>query len=279
VIVVALERMTAVIFNRNATATSEKRETISLPRHDIETLSARIDMSIGDLEIGGGASADELVHGDLLMHPDFNVDVDLHVSDHRADLRVKQDVPKLSVRGRDFINRWRLALNDTVPTDLRVEQATGRSRLDLSSLALTDLSVDRSVGETTVELRGDHRLLTSCQLHSSTGELTANLTGQFEALDLLRVDGSVGQINLDLRGNWGRNLDGRIKTSTGEIRLMLPGDVGVEVTAKTSIGSVSAQGFTRDGKTWRNAAFGRAPVTLSLAVSTSIGSIHLESAS
>jgi hypothetical protein len=267
-----------VIFNRERTHSDEKRETLSLPLHDMATLTARVEMGIGDLEIAGGAAADEVLHGDITMPPDFDIDVDLHVSGERGDLRVKQETPKFSARSGNHMNRWRLALNDAIPTDLRVEQSTGTSRLLLSPLNLTGLVVDRSVGETLVELAGEHRQLTNVNIHSSTGEATVRMTGQFEELDLVRVDGSIGQITVDLCGQWGRNLDGRFKTSTGEIKLLLPSDVGIEVTAKTSIGSVTARGFTRDGKTWRNGAFGRTPVTLRLVASTSIGAIRLETA-
>jgi hypothetical protein len=264
-----------MIFNRNK-HDDERHETLSLPLNDVTSLSARIGMSVGELTVRGGAAAGELLHGELIMHPDFDVDVDLNVSNGRGDLRVKQTQPSHIMRRSNARNIWDIQLNDSLPTDLRVDQSTGEATLDLSALSLSRLVVERSVGESTINLAGDHRQLKEISVDSSTGETTLNLTGQFDALDVLRVDGSVGQIAVDLRGRWGRDLDARIKTSTGEVKLLLPKDVGVEVIAKTSIGSIRADGFVKDGKSYRNAACGTSPVTLRLSVTNSIGTIRLE---
>jgi len=266
-----------MIFNRN-TDTIERHETLSLPLQGVESLNARIDMSVGDLIVRGGAATDELWHGELIMHPDFEAEVDQHVSNGRCDLRVKQASPRVSMRGNSARNIWDIAINDCVPTDLRVSQSAGVAKLDLSALSLTRLVVERSVGESTIDLCGDHRQLSEVNVDSSTGNTTINMTGQFDALDVLRINGSVGQITVDLRGTWGGDLDARIKTSTGEVKLLLPADVGVEVIAKTSIGGVRADGFIRDGTSYRNTICGSAPVTLRFKVTNSIGAIRLETA-
>jgi hypothetical protein len=263
-----------MIFNRGR-HDDERHETLSLPLNDCSTLNTRIDMGVGELMVHGGAAPDEALHGELIMHPDFRVESDQHVTNGRGDVRIKQHQKHLTAHGKAR-NIWDIALNTTVPTDLRVDQSTGEGRLDLSELALTRLVLNRSVGETTLDLAGDHRQLSEIAVDTSTGETTLNLTGRFEALDALRVNGSIGQITVDLRGTWGRDLDGRIKSSTGEVKLLLPANVGVEVVAKTSIGSVKAHGFTRSGNTYRNAICGTAPVTLRFSVANSIGAIRLE---
>jgi len=97
------------------------------------------------------------------------------------------------------------------------------------------------------------------------------------SLSLRRVDVhmGVGTLQMDLRGNPKRNYDVSINGGVGEATVRLPSDVGVFAEAHGGIGDISANGLTRDGSSYFNAAYRKSPVTIKLNVHGGIGSIKL----
>jgi hypothetical protein len=105
------------------------------------------------------------------------------------------------------------------------------------------------------------------------GQGTLNLAG----LDLtqLNVTTGVGQSTIDLSGAWKQDLTATIDNSVGTTNIVLPRDTGARVTVTGVVSNASADGFTRNGNVYTNAAYGNTDTTLDITVENAVGSIVL----
>jgi hypothetical protein len=152
----------------------------------------------------------------------------------------------------DYRYEWDLRLNDDVSTDMSVKVGAGKSDLVLGSLSLTELQVETGAGEVGVDLHG-----------------ASSLAG-------LTIKVGAGQLTVDLTGERAVDLDAEVEGGIGEATLRLPRDVGVRVEVQGGLGSVHANGFTKDGNTYVNEAYGTSDVTLRMDVQAGLGAINLE---
>lgn len=257
--------------NRDAMQT----ETIVLPSEDARAARVRIDMAAGEIDLRGGAGAGELLHGRFRHPSEWGVHATVQREDAGVSVRVEQDRLRFRL-SRNWMHEWDIQLNDRLPTDLQVKLAAGDLDADLSTLALTRLVVEQSTGNAELRLAGDHRALREIDVEGSVGKTELELRGQFEALRTLKLEGATGDLTLDLRGTWLGPLDARVRVATGKLTLKLPRDAGVEVEAKTSLGSIEADHLVRDGRCYRNRAWGQAPVALRIAATVNLGTIEIE---
>lgn len=242
---------------------------------DANAVEASITQATGDLVVGGGAI--ELMYGEFAYPEPLAPIIDYRVFAGRGRLAIDHQHPRHVRTDRDM--HWNIALNDVVPLDLRVNRATGPTTLDVSTLNLTALALDHATGDTTIDLSGSHPSLTTVKLSSATGELRASLTGRYEQLTRLKAKTATGDITLDLSGTWETDLHARVEVATGDIELRVPDSCGVEVKVAAAISRTLAPAFRHHGKTFRNAAFGVVPVTLSIAIEAAVANITLESVS
>lgn len=225
-------------------------ESRSVERGDADSVRVQIEMGAGDLQVSGGA--------DGLLAADFTY----NVAEFQPEVNYEDGllvVRQPAYEGRaslwdvdDYRYEWDLRLNDNVPIEMSVEVGAGRSSLDLGRLSLTELQVDTGAGEVRVDLRG------------------ATALSRFE----VRV--GAGQLTADLTGDWQQDLDARIEGGVGEATLRLPREAGVRVEVQGGLGSVNANGFTRDGDAYVNQAYGSSDVTLRIDVEAGVGAINLE---
>ncbi len=197
---------------------------------------ARVELEVGIGELTVGGGGSP---GGLL-DADFTYNINDWAPE--VDYRVEGAEGTLKLRQPDEdralrFNWWKDAENEW---DVRLNNAVP-----------TDLSVKLGVGESTLRLGG------------------LNLTG-------LDIEAGVGKTDVDLSGGWGRDLDARIESGVGEVTVTLPKDVGVRVEADQGLGNVDAEGLTRDGDAYVNAAYGESPVTVRLEVDGGMGEINLE---
>ncbi|MCX6566166.1 MAG: toast rack family protein [Candidatus Aminicenantes bacterium] len=91
----------------------------------------------------------------------------------------------------------------------------------------------------------------------------------------LDIQVGVGGIDLDLSGARKESVTGQIEGGIGRAEILLPADVGVRIRVEGGLGSIDAPGFIKDGKVYRNEAWGKTPVSLDLDVEAGIGRIVL----
>lgn len=130
-------------------------------------------------------------------------------------------------------------------------------------------------------LTGKYPALESINYEGGFGSLTGKLSGFFPALSKVVFACSSASMDLDLTGEWKQDCEINITSPKGEIALTLPKDVGVIVHAKKKLlGKIQAEGLQKKGrglmhKTYVNQEYGKNPVTLTLNLAVTEGSIIL----
>lgn len=95
------------------------------------------------------------------------------------------------------------------------------------------------------------------------------------ALNELNVQMGAGQLDLDLTELKPGNLQADIEGGFGQARIRLPKGEGVRVFASGGIGSVNADGLTRQGDAYVNAAYGKSAQNIEMTVHGGVGEIDL----
>lgn len=148
-------------------------ESKSIELGDASSVSVKINLGAGDLQLTGGA--------EKLMEADFTYNV------ARIKPEVKYTDGTLTVRQPDangmpsllgitgFRNEWNLRLNNSVPMDLSVDMGGGTSDLQLTGLSLTGLDVSLGAGIYTVDLSGDWARNLDATIDAGAATLTLRL--------------------------------------------------------------------------------------------------------
>jgi hypothetical protein len=111
------------------------------------------------------------------------------------------------------------------------------------------------------------------KLEMGAGQAWVRPTG----LDLneLKIQMGAGQLDLDLTAMKPSNLQADIEGGAGQARIRLPNDEGVRVFASGGIGSVNAQGLTRQGDAYVNTLYGKSAQNIEMTVHGGVGEIDL----
>ena len=116
-------------------------------------------------------------------------------------------------------------------------------------------------------------------LRLTTGTGTVVATGLGNAnFDTLSVLGGTGKVDLDFSGSFHRSALADIKAGAGSVTVRVPAGLGVRVTVTgiLPVGTVEMVGFSEAGEdVYVNAAYGDAPLTLTVKLATGIGAISL----
>lgn len=94
-------------------------------------------------------------------------------------------------------------------------------------------------------------------------------------LQRLNIQMGAGQLDLDLTGLKPSNLQADVEGGAGQARIRLPKDEGVRVFASGGIGAVNADGLTRQGDAYVNAAYGKSATNIEMTVHGGVGEIDL----
>ncbi|MDE3170862.1 MAG: hypothetical protein KGL75_12030, partial [Acidobacteriota bacterium] len=97
-------------------------------------------------------------------------------------------------------------------------------------------------------------------------------------LTQLNVHMGAGQLDLDLTDLKPGNLQADVEGGAGQARIRLPKDEGVRVLASGGIGSINADGLTRQGDAYVNAAYGKSAQNIEMTVHGGVGEIDLTEA-
>jgi hypothetical protein len=183
---------------------------------------------------------------------------------------------KLGELDERYINAWNVGLARNVRMDLDIDLGSGIAQLDLGGLALNACSLTTGGADAVLNFaERNPEPLGRLRLTTGTGKFVASGLGNAN-FDHLSVLGGAGTIDLDFSGAWRRSAIADIRAGAGKMSLRAPSSVGVRVTLSSRLSSVDTLGFTqRSDKEYVNAAYGQAPLTLTINVTTGVGTISL----
>ncbi|MCU0521571.1 MAG: toast rack family protein [Anaerolineae bacterium] len=179
----------------------------------------------------------------------------------------------------DLQNAWDVELARGIPLDLTADIGTGEARLDLTGLSLTGLTVTSGSSDVSLSFGvRNPQPLGTLRLTSGAGKLVASSLGNAN-FDQLSVLGGAGSVDLDFSGDFQRSAVADVKSGAGRVTVRVPGGLGVRVTvAGTPVTGIDTLGFEEQGdKVYVNAAYGVAPLTLSVKITTGVGAVSLVS--
>ena len=139
--------------------------------------SARVEISLdaGQLKLHGGAATTDLLSGTFDYEGDGGKpEVDYEVQDGRGELTLESDGGFGLTWPWDMVDatEWDVALNDAVPTDLKVDVDAGTAELALGGTAVSYLEVDTDAGSAEVDLSGAWTHDLTADLSTDAGKLT-----------------------------------------------------------------------------------------------------------
>jgi hypothetical protein len=202
-------------------------------------------------------------------------------SGDRTEVTVGQGLGSQIPLGRQdaYQNAWEIELGRGLPLDLGVDMGAGEAFLDLTGLWLSGLSVTSGSTDLVLAFGGPNpEPLGTLRLTAGTGKVTATGLGHAN-FDQLSVLGGAGAVDLDFSGAFHRSAMADIKAGAGKVTIRVPANIGVRATlGGVPLGEVDAIGFSMQGDdVYVNAAYGIAPLTLTIKIATGVGSISLVS--
>jgi len=213
------------------------------------TARVELQMGAGRVTLSGGASD--------LMDATFTYNVtawkpivDYVVNGGEGRLLVRQPSGTYQAFSGSYHNDWGIRLSSTIPVDLDLKNGAGNMDMDLSDTMVRTLTVDSGASSTTIKASP-------------------------KAMTSLNIKAGVGSVNIDLTGDWKNSADVQVNGGVGSIKLVVPENVGVTINAQRGLGSINVSGFTRDGNTYHNAAWGTTAITLNLDLNIGVGSVTI----
>jgi uncharacterized protein DUF2154 len=183
-----------------------------------------IDMTAGELEVKSGAA--RLFEGDF----DFNIPVLKPAITYAVDgttgtLKVSQ-----GTASGNYVNNWRLSLDETTPVDLQLTLDAGDAELMLGRVNLSGLAIRVGAGDLTLDLRGMPARSYSVKVQAGAGDTTIYLPASVAIA--AHTSGLIGDSNvsgLEKRdGGWINaradaspvTIDLQVQHAIGDIRLI-----------------------------------------------------------
>lgn len=170
-----------------------------------------------------------------------------------------------------------LELPRDVPIALTFDQGAGKAVLDLSDLSITSLGLTMGKADLSLAFNSVNPVPLST-LRLTTGSGKAYISGLGNAnFDRVNIIGGAGTLDVNFDGAWSRSAVADIKAGAGRITLRVPASVGVRVVlSSTALTSIEAVNFTKKGDNeYVNAAYGSAPLTLTINLMAGVGTIDL----
>ena len=111
------------------------------------------------------------------------------------------------------------------------------------------------------------------KLDMGAGQAVLDLRGL--TLNTVDIAAGAGELQMDLSGAWAQSAPIIIEGGVGKVTLRLPKAVGVRVVAETGLGRVNANGLSKEGDAYVNAAYATSAVALTITVKTGVGEVNL----
>lgn len=184
---------------------------------------------------------------------------------------------QLVLGANDYANSWDIRVARGVPVDLGVDLGTGAAEMELGGLALSDLGVTTASADLSLNFAAANpEPLGLLRVTAGTGDIVIGGLGNAN-FDRLSFTGGAGSVDLDFSGGWERAAIADIKAGAGEVTVRVPATLGVRVSfTGTSVTEVTTTGFAeQDAGVYVNPAYGLSPLTLTINLTSGIGSINL----
>jgi hypothetical protein len=164
--------------SRGSSPAESTGELVTDPVHvdgaGVESASVELKMSVGDLDVSGGASTG-LIDGKLEYNvPSWKPKITQSKDGATAHLSIQQSSSSRT-SGSNTQNRWTLQVAPTIPVAFDIECGVGKATLNLGSLKLRGVILNVGVGKIDLDLRGrpDHDY--TVNVHGGVGETTVYL--------------------------------------------------------------------------------------------------------
>lgn len=89
----------------------------------------------------------------------------------------------------------------------------------------------------------------------------------------LVIEAGVGETIIDLNGAWHTSFDVDISTGIGKTKVILPDNIGVKLISTKGIGSLSIDGFSKEGNDYFNQAYESSDIRMNITLDMGIGEV------
>lgn len=187
-------------------------QEVSVPRRDISTAEVTIDFSDAQASLSALDDSNDLLAGTVSYLDSVETSTDYNGS--TAELTLDTDDSGFFWGSWDVsFTPWELSLNSSIPTDLRLDLANGRTELDLDELTLTYLRIDAGNGPTSVTMPGgDYDI--RYEAGNGAARLVLPATGRHQ----MNLDAANGAMTIELPPT----MEARLEIDDGNGRFNLP---------------------------------------------------------
>jgi len=256
-------------------------EPLDIGLEDASRALVRLRLVAGDLTVrpyeGSGLVRGQVQYNVEAWAPEVQQTTEDAFTTVAINQGIGSEIP-LSLSAQD-VNIWSVELRRAIPLELSIDMGSGKAQLDLGGLSLTDLSLISGAAEATLTFAQPNPTpLGTLRLTAGTGKATLVSLGNAN-FDHLSVLGGAGTLDLDFSGALSRSAIADIRAGAGTIKIRVPEALGVRVEfAGTSVSTIDVTGFTEQSPdVYVNAAYGTAPLTLTVKLTTGIGAVSLVS--
>jgi hypothetical protein len=226
--VVAIVVLIGLSTHHSGAANPILRDAESLQLQGATSVTAKIDMGAGQLNVRSGASQ--------LMDADFSYDqdsgkprVNYSLSGTNGNLDVSQHENGGVHFGRNE-NTWTLKFGE-VPLDLNVDMGAGQGELNMRGINLTRLKIEMGAGQINLDLTGERKQTFDVDVQGGVGEAVIRLPHEVGVE--IRADGGIGSIDTEglhkeggrwVNDAWGKSpitIHMNVEGGIGEIRLVV----------------------------------------------------------
>jgi hypothetical protein len=154
--------------------------------------------------------------------------------------------------------------------DLELVGGGGTDTIELSGsyATLSALSVEAGTEDDRLTITGDYPALVSGVISLGAGNDNLTLMGSYNSTSNLIVNIGTGDDLVVLGEGWQQSLNLTVISEGDTTSVQLPRDVGVYIEIASRSNTVNAEGFTQDGNTFVNDAYGESDVTLNVNINT-----------
>jgi len=216
---------------------------------------------------------------DLQFNPDVPLDLNVNVGSGKAALDLEGlNLTRLNAKVGSGSLMAGVSGDVVNLTTVNVAVASGKTALNMQGKydMLSDVVLQTASGKLDLALSGHYPELEKVAARSASGKMNVSFAGEYAALEALTVETISGAIDLNLDADWETDLEASLHCVSGVVTVHLPDGVGIAVKVTKVTGRVHAPGFRREGKLYVNDAYGKAEVTLNLAISTVSGAVNLQ---
>ena len=177
----------------------------------------------------------------------------------------------------EYVNMWDVGLAPGIPIDLGIDLGAGDMRLDLGGLSIAELGVTSGNADIVLTFSAPNpEPLGTLRITAGKGHCVATGLGNAN-FDILSVFGGAGELDLNFNGTQTRSTIANIKAGAGKVTVHVPATVGARVKFSSSpISMLNQSGFTEyTENVYVNAAYGVAVQTLTINLTTGIGTVKL----